>query len=225
MTLCQRIYACSDVKTAKKAWYIAGFLEYPVMAFMGVILGIYAKVAFELGMFTDLSIVQGANIDSEMAMPLLLKSVLPTGLLGLVLAAYFSAILSTADSCLMASSGSVTTDLLKLKDSPRLLQYSQGATAILGVAAVGLALAFENVLSLMLYSYAFMVSGLLVPLVAALFFQKRNAKAAGFSMVVGGSTTLVFSLVSALEIPLGLDANLVGILASLLAFSTVSRFR
>ena len=126
MTLCQRIYACSDVKTAKKAWYIAGFLEYPVMAFMGVILGIYAKVAFELGMFTDLSIVQGANIDSEMAMPLLLKSVLPTGLLGLVLAQYFSAILSTADSCLMASSGSVTTDLLKLKDSPRLVSILKG---------------------------------------------------------------------------------------------------
>ena len=34
MTLYQRIYACKDVKTAQKAWRIAGLFEWPVMAFM-----------------------------------------------------------------------------------------------------------------------------------------------------------------------------------------------
>jgi solute:Na+ symporter, SSS family len=35
MTLYQRIYACKDEKTAKKAWYMAGVFEWPVMAFLG----------------------------------------------------------------------------------------------------------------------------------------------------------------------------------------------
>src|SRR5690625_7680984 len=40
MTLYQRIYACKDEKTAKRAWYLAGLFEWPVMAFLGVLLEI-----------------------------------------------------------------------------------------------------------------------------------------------------------------------------------------
>ena len=36
MTLYQRIYASKDEKTAKKAWFIAGLFEWPIMAFMGI---------------------------------------------------------------------------------------------------------------------------------------------------------------------------------------------
>ncbi|RKY23574.1 MAG: sodium:solute symporter family protein, partial [Planctomycetota bacterium] len=45
MTLYQRIYACRDEKTAQRAWFLAGLLEWPVMAFMGVALGVLARVA------------------------------------------------------------------------------------------------------------------------------------------------------------------------------------
>jgi SSS family solute:Na+ symporter len=38
MTLYQRIYASKGPKEAK-AWIIAGVFEWPIMAFMGVILG------------------------------------------------------------------------------------------------------------------------------------------------------------------------------------------
>jgi SSS family solute:Na+ symporter len=38
MTLYQRIYASKGPKEAKKAWIIAGVFEWPIMAFMGVIL-------------------------------------------------------------------------------------------------------------------------------------------------------------------------------------------
>jgi len=50
MTLYQRIYACRDEKTAKKAWYFAGLFEWPVMAFLGVLLGLFARVAADKGM-------------------------------------------------------------------------------------------------------------------------------------------------------------------------------
>jgi SSS family solute:Na+ symporter len=51
-------------------------------------------------------------MDSEMGLPILLATILPIGLMGLMLSSYFSAILSTADSCLMAASGNIVTDIL-----------------------------------------------------------------------------------------------------------------
>ena len=50
MTLYQRIYALPDVRSAKKAWFIAGIFEYPVMAFLGVTLGLFSKIAAEQGL-------------------------------------------------------------------------------------------------------------------------------------------------------------------------------
>lgn len=109
MTLYQRIFACKDVKTAKKAWYFAGVLEWPMMAFTGVILGMLANVAIQKNL---VPIEGGILQDVELGLPLLIKNILPVGLTGVVMAAYFSAVLSTADSCLMAASGNVVGDLI-----------------------------------------------------------------------------------------------------------------
>ena len=109
MTLFQRVLACKDERTARRAWYLAGLFEWPIMAFMGVGLGLLARVAAENGMFEALH----TGVDPEQGLPLLLVNLLPAGLLGLLLSAYFSAILSTADSCLMAASGNVITDLIQ----------------------------------------------------------------------------------------------------------------
>ena len=224
MTLYQRIYACKDVKTARRAWFIAGLLEYPLMAFMGVMLGLYARVAFESGLFASLGYSANQSLDSELGMPLLLKQVLPTGVMGIVLAAYFSAIMSTADSCLMAASGSFVTDFLKLKDPESSLRVSQYVTFGLGIVALVLATLFENVLGLMLYSYSFMVSGLLIPLLGAVFFGTRNPLAAMLSMIIGGTLTVWFSVAPPWPVPFGLDANIVGITASLVVFVLVHAF-
>jgi SSS family solute:Na+ symporter len=51
MTLFQRIYASKDLKSAKKAWYLAGVLEYPFMAILGVVLGLFARVGVEIGLY------------------------------------------------------------------------------------------------------------------------------------------------------------------------------
>ncbi|MGF1638279.1 MAG: hypothetical protein ACFCUU_14475 [Cyclobacteriaceae bacterium] len=165
MTLYQRIYSCRTEKEAKRAWYIAGVFEWPVMAFMGVILGMFARVAWQQGILNG-ALEPGVEPDPEMGLPLFLKTILPAGLTGLMLSAYFSAIMSTADSCLMAASGNIVTDLLgRFKRIARLnqLRLSQGITLIVGTVAVILAAKMENVLELMLMSYAFMVSGLFVP--------------------------------------------------------------
>ena len=131
MTLYQRVFACRSVRDAQKAWYIAGLLEYPVMAFTGVFLGMCARVVFP-------------EAEPEMALPMLIRDILPIGVTGIVIASYFSAIMSTADSCLMASSGNFVGDIIRQHFFPKMsdraeIRLSMIATAILGTAAVALA--------------------------------------------------------------------------------------
>ncbi len=222
MTLYQRIYSTRSRKEAQKAWFIAGLFEWPLMAMMGVILGLFARVGLENGMFTHLGYGDLASIDSEMGLPLLLRTVLPVGLMGLMMSAYFSAIMSTADSCLMASSGNILTDILDKifhfnPDSRKVLRISQLLTLVIGTSAVLLALSMQNVLQLMLYSYAFMVSGLFIPILGALFWKRSSPVAAFWSMLIGGGTTLYLT-VAQFKLPYGLDPNIFGISAGLILF-------
>ncbi|WP_345843603.1 sodium:solute symporter family protein [Shewanella algae] len=206
MTLYQRMFACKDSATAKRAWYLAGVLEYPLMAISGVLLGMCARVMLP-------------HMDSEMAVPAMIRDLLPMGFTGLIIAAYFSAIMSTADSCLMAASGNLTQDLLGL--DPRgnnTLRLSMIATLLLGLAAIYLASQARQVLDAILYAYAFMVSGLFVPTLAALFWPRVSSTAALCAMLGGGLTALAL-LTELLKLPdglakLGLDPSIYGILVS-----------
>ena len=227
MTLYQRIYACGDEKVAKRAWFIAGLFEWPVMAFMGVTLGLFARVAAEQGMFEAVGYAQAADLDAELGLPLLLRSILPVGLMGLMMSAYFSAIMSTADSCLMAASGNLLTDVLgkwtKHMPEDKVVRFGQLLTLVVGVAALAIALFMTNVLELMLHSYAFMVSGLLIPVLAALFIKKAGRVAAFVSMITGGATTLMLIALE-VSLPFQLDANIYGIMASLVVFLIINKF-
>lgn len=227
MTLYQRIYASRSEKSAKRAWYIAGALEWPLMAFMGVTLGLLGRVAFDQGMLNHLLAEGVVDLDPELGLPLLLRAILPVGLLGVVLAAYFSAILSTADSCLMAASGNTLTDIIGKRmpanaSTAQVLRLSQLLTLALGIIAMIIAANMQDVLSLMLSSYAFMVSGLFVPLIAAVFLGKRNGNAALAAMIGGGLTTITLGNIG-MELPLGLDANIFGITVSAFLFFLTDR--
>jgi len=215
MTLYQRIYASRDEKSAKKAWFIAGLFEYPVMAFLGVVLGMLSRVAVEQGVISQFTI---ASADPELGLPILLRTILPVGFLGTILAVYFSAIMSTADSCLMASSGNILTDVLGKHKDRNSLRYSQLLTMVVGILAIFLAMKMENVLELMLLSYAVMVSGLIVPVLAGLFTSKPNSLAAMLAMLGGGLTTSILVFVNQ-PLPLDLDANIFGISVSLIVYT------
>lgn len=229
MTLYQRIYASKDEQTARKAWFLAGIFEWPIMAFMGVLLGLFARVALQQGMFIDLGYGSVESIDPEMGLPLLLRSVLPAGLMGLMMSAYFSAIMSTADSCLMASSGNILSDIIKRYfrvNEKKELRYSQWLTLVVGALSLILATQMTDVLDLMLLSYSFMVSGLFIPLIAALFFKSPSAQAAWWSILFGGVTTLsleILKMNNLISLPLDINPNFFGISSSLLAYLLIAK--
>lgn len=213
MTLYQRIYACKNEKDARRAFFIAGVLEYPTMAFLGVFLGMAARVFFP-------------QADPEMAMPMLLHDILPIGVTGIVLASYFSAIMSTADSCLIASSGNFVNDIIEryfLKDrsDKYIMKISQIATLVIGALTLVIASSFNTVLEIILHAYAFMVAGLFIPTLGAYFWKKSDATAALYAMIAGGGSTL-FLIFSKAKIIWGLDASIIGILLSLIIFVSIS---
>ncbi len=218
MTLYQRMYACKDEAQAKKAWYIAGVFEYPIMAFTGVFLGMCARVVFP-------------EAESEMALPMLIRDILPIGVTGIVIASYFSAIMSTADSCLMASSGNFVNDIMerhffKELDTKSSIRLSMIATGVIGTLAVILAFQFSSVLNAMLYAYSFMVSGLFVPTVGAYFWDKSSSTGTMVGMISGGTLSIIL-LTNVLTLPeslavLGFDQSIYGILLSAITFVSIS---
>jgi SSS family solute:Na+ symporter len=216
MTLYQRIYACRDVKEAQRAWYIAGLFEYPVMAFAGVFLGMCSSVMFP-------------GVEAEMGLPMLIREALPIGVTGIVIAAYFSAIMSTADSCLMASSGNFVNDIIQryfMKDASHkvIVRVSQLVTLAIGVGAIVIAGQFDMVLDGMLYAYGFMVGGLFVPTLGAFFWRRSSRHGALAGMLAGGILTITLIIMDAkgvlpeLIAQTGLDPSIFGILASALFF-------
>jgi SSS family solute:Na+ symporter len=119
----------------------------------------------------------------------------------------------------MAASGNFLTDILssfKLTDKKE-IRLSQLVTLVIGAAAVWIALQMHSVLDLMLYSYAFMVSGMFVPVVALLVLKKPSPLAAFASMIAGGTCTLVLIL-SNIKLPWDMDANFFGILLATIVF-------
>ncbi len=213
MTLYQRMFALKNLKDAKKAWYIAGVFEYPVMAFMGVILGMCARILFP-------------QAEPETGIPLIISNVLPIGLKGIVIAAYFSAIMSTADSCLMASSGNFLNDILERyffreASSKTIIRLSQVITLIIGAVAIILASHFTMVLDAIIYAYSFIVSGLFIPTIGAYFWKRSSSTGALWGMISGGTLTLIL-LITGIKLPMELDATLFGIFFSAVAFVSLS---
>ncbi|MDG5800353.1 sodium:solute symporter family protein [Marinilabiliaceae bacterium ANBcel2] len=220
MTLYQRIFAATSGKEAKKAWFIAGIFEWPFMAFLGVFLGMLAKASFGAGIIPE---EEMAIADQESAMPMMLKHVLPIGAGGLIIAAYFSAILSTADSCLMAASGNISRDLFNYKKSKNALKVAQIMTFVIGVLAISVAMYIPTVLELMLISYGFMVSGLMAPVLAFIIFKKPS-RIGAFIAMIAGSGTLMAIEITGTKLPMGLDSVVPGLLLSTLLMFTIQLF-
>lgn len=211
-TLYQRIFASRDVATARRAWFLAGLLEWPLMAILGTVLGMLARVLFP-------------GAEPEMGLPLLIKQVLPVGVAGVVMAAYFSAIMSTADSCLMAAVNNLVTDLYRRFWRPdasaaSLIRLSRILVAVIGFGAVGFALLIPSVLNSIMAAYAFMVAGLFVPTLAALFWPRATASAALWSMLSGGSAALAGTFLPSLYG--GLEPIVVGLTCSAIALVAVT---
>ena len=185
----QRIIAARDVKTAQRGFFLTGIpIEWPLFAIGSTMIGLFARY-----LIPDLT-------DPELATPMIIMQLLPAGIAGLVIAAYIAAVMSSADSCLMGPVAIFTNDIYKRYIKPdsselHLVRVARYATLILGILAIVTAYLIPNVLDLILYAYTFGSAGIFFPMLGLLFWKKTTAKGAFWSMLLGGSSAVIYSII------------------------------
>jgi len=216
----QRLFAARDENTAFRAAVFAGALLI-AFAIFPVVTGMAARALF------------GADIEAARAIPMLIDEVLPAWAAAIVIAAILGAIMSTADSLLMAGTSHVTHDIyIKLidpaagKDSKRLLLISRIVTVVLGLLALWMALNFKAIIGMLLMSYTLYAAGVFIPVVGGLYWKRATA-AGAIAAIVGGSAfglagELGWVAPAALPLVGGLPIIVSGALVSLLLFIAVS---
>lgn len=107
----------------------------------------------------------------------------------LLICAVLMAIVSTADSLLCSISSNIACDFSFLKSS---LSISRLITCLAGLAALALAFVFNNVVSMLMFSYELSVQVLFVPVTAAILLKNPSKQAAIASMATGFACFLLF---------------------------------
>jgi SSS family solute:Na+ symporter len=104
----------------------------------------------------------------------------------------------------------------------RTLVLSRILTVVIGSASMIVALIVPKVLDAILLAYGFLVSGLFVPTLAALFWKRATPTAALWAMVAGGTCAVVLQVRSEWN-PLA-EPAFIAIPVSLVVLMAVSAF-
>lgn len=122
--------------------------------------------------------------DPELGLPMLAAELMPGVLSGLFLAGLFAAVMSTADSQILASSAALTRDLItKFRHSPLM---AKGGTLLVASFALSIALTGnKNVLDLVIFAWSFMATGF-APLIIVYVLGKKPPEALAIIMILSG---------------------------------------
>ncbi|MHC5075894.1 MAG: sodium:solute symporter family protein [Planctomycetota bacterium] len=208
----QRLFIGKDATHTARGTMLSGIFSVPFFAITGVI----GLVALTLD----------PKLDPNLAMPYVIRTVLPIGIRGIVIAGVISIVMSSADSFLNAAATSCVNDLFKpLRKNPfserQELFLAKFTNCIVGIFAVIFAIKIQSILDILIYAYNFWAPVILVPL-AAVFLGVRVTKA-GFlaGTVVGVSGMLIWN--GMLRSSVGMDGLVIGTVCNLIAFVAINK--
>lgn len=181
----QRVLTARDVTIGIRGTVLAGVY--------GII---YALAATFVGMLAYLYFAGGLE-SPRLAMPMLVAEALPTGLAGLVLAAMFSAFMSTADGALIATSTLLAYDVVgsRIKMSERgFVRLTLALNVVLGLIGILLAIFIQEILVALDIAYLILSSALFIPTVIGLYWARPSARAASIAIVGGLIVAFAYAL-------------------------------
>src|SRR5438270_397250 len=196
----QRVLSAKDEGHAKAGTIFAGFLKVlPVF-----ILVLPGMIAFAL--YPNLfHVVDGHVTNGDIAYPEMVVRLLPTGLVGLMIAALLAALMGAMSAVFNSASTLVTLDFYK-KIKPdasehQLVTFGRAATGILVILGV-LWVPFIKLISAQLFIYLQAVQAYISPPIAVCFifgilWPRMNGKGAISSLLSGfvlGSTRFIFEV-------------------------------
>ncbi|MDQ0480385.1 SSS family solute:Na+ symporter [Hathewaya limosa] len=177
-----KIYGAKDTKTLKKATFWCAMIQI-LFAFLPTILGMCAFAKFP-------------NLQQpELALPMVMKNMLPFSVSALALAAIFAAEVSTADAVLYMLTTTFTEDIYKTFINPKiedikLLKLSRVVTIVGGLLGITMALLLPNIITALSIFYTLMSVSLTAPLMFGLFSKKPKTTIAFISALIGIGITL-----------------------------------
>ena len=203
--LWQRAYAGESRRTVKKASYISGVLVF-LFLIMAVLFGVYGYI-----------LIPGATSNTVISD---LLTLLPIGLYGLVLAGFFAAVMSSADTVLLITSMTLIHDIYKKSmnrtmNDEETLRLGRRVTSILGLMALIVALIVFNIVHLAIQAISFYV--VLTPaIIFGFYWKKANSKAAIWSIIIGLIGVIAFLFIDPVQ------AFIPGIVLSFLTYILVT---
>jgi SSS family solute:Na+ symporter len=179
-----RSFAARDASAARRGALIAALLILP-LAVAAVWLGLAAAVLYPDHGAAGSSILATFVLDA-----------FPAGLKGLMLIAVLSAIMSTADICILTASANYTRDIHQRFIRPELsqaamLRLGSLASAAVGLLSVLLAWKMRDIIDILQLGFTINAAGLYLPTIAALYGNRVPATAAFWS--IGASLVTVIA--------------------------------
>ena len=200
--LFQRALSARDERTAVRSAYIAGAMYFTV-GMVPVILGIAG------------AIVMPGIADPEQILPTLALRYLHPVAMAVFVGALFSALMSSADSALLAPASvfgqNILRDALPGMSAERLLAAIRWSVLLFGLLGLVTALAFQAVYDLMVNSWSGLMVTLFTPLTLGLYWKRTNSIGACTSIIVGLVSWLFLSSVQQ-SYPSDLIATVIGVL-------------
>ena len=149
---------------------------------------IFCTLTFLLGLCTRVLIPNKDSFDAELALPMLSIDLLPSVLVGLILAGIFASTMSTADSQILCCTASISRDVFKFKT----LFKTKLTTVCVALFALMIALfAPSNVFDLVLIAWSGMASAF-VPLLTCYVLKSKVSE--WQACVMSGSSLLAIIL-------------------------------
>jgi solute:Na+ symporter, SSS family len=207
----QRLFTAKNENVAKNGTILAGVYSI-VFAVACTLIGMAAAV-----------LLPGLE-DPQLAFPKLATAILPPGVLGIVLAAVISALMSTASGALLASSTLLVHDIWKRFFRPDLtdqqfLQATRWTTVILGVFILTMAVWIQDVIVALDVAYAFLSGSIFVPVMAAFFWKRATSQGVWLSILVSGAVVLATLILKGIT---STDPIIYGIVSSLITLVATS---
>ena len=208
----QRCYAARTPRIARLAVTYTGIFD-GFLTFGAIVIAFGAVILF--------GSVEGFAPDSSF--PMIVKEIIP-GYAGVfILVALIAAVMSSADTTLLVSGGTVSQDYYKpIAKNPNdrtAKRITLIAVPIIAILALFLAWQFEYIMEVCIFAFSVFVAGAVVPIIGAFYFKRGTNAGAIASMIGGGGIAIVWKILGE---PFGYDPVMPGLALSIILYFVIS---